>query len=67
MARIQPDNFYDAPRFWQAGAPAGQLPICTWPNGGAIYDQGNSGDGSVDRQTLQSNHIVSSINMNPNG
>ena len=62
----------DPPGFWQptttaVGAPAGELPVCTWPNGGAVYDPGSSGDGNAECKALQSNHTVGPINMSPNG
>jgi hypothetical protein len=66
------NNNEGGPGTWQpttgaVGNAGGMDPYCTWPNGGAIYDPGSSGEAWHYCQLFQQNHTVANINTNPNG
>ncbi len=72
LFKLTSNNNEGGPGTWQptvgaVGNAGGMDPICTWPNRGAVYDPGSSGDGFHYCQLFQQNHIVGPINMNPNG
>jgi len=71
LFKLTNNNNEGGPGTWQpttvaVGNAGGMDPYCTWPNGGAIYDPGSSGDAWRYCQLFQANHVVGPINMNPN-